>query len=288
MTLYTDDTIPYTLPITDLPIICWRNVVTVANVSTDTEDPDFPVTNVANSSLGLKWKQDLTGSPAAIPDYITVNASGAGPINYVGIAGHNFGTIGASVAVEGSSGAGAGSPVHEDSPAESEYVTGIVPEDDGPIIFMFAEVEGATIRLRIENSVGTTAAELAVLYVGKCTVMPEGIQADHTPLPLAKRNDTVIGQSENGSFLGRIVLGSWVESSATFSHMTKADIRGDADHEGLLDFLDFASEFPFFYAWSPDTYPEETAFSFLSNDPVPVFDIDGYASIDLDMKGIIE
>jgi hypothetical protein len=55
-----------------------------------------------------------------------------------------------------------------------------------------------------------------------------------------------------------------------------------------LDFLDFASEFPFFYAWSPDTYPEETAFSFLSNDPVPVFDIDGYASIDLDMKGIIE
>jgi hypothetical protein len=288
MTLYTDDTIPGTLPITDLPIIFWRNVVTVSNVSTDTENPDFPVSNVANASLGLKWKQDLSDSPAAIPDYITVNTAGLGPINYVAFAGHNFGTIGASVAVEGSSGGGFGSPVYEDSPAESEYVTGVIPEDDGPIIFMFAEVEGPMIRLRIENTTGTTAAELAVLYVGKCTVMPEGIQADHTPLPLAKRNDTVLGQSENGSFLGRIVVGSWVESSATFSNMTKVDIRGDQDNEGLLDFLDFASEFPFFYAWSPDTYPEETAFAFLSNDPVPVFDIDGFASLDLDMKGIIE
>lgn len=280
--LVTDGEIDLLLPITDLPIIYWRNVVTTGNVTADSQNPDFPITNVANASLGLKWKQDFTDSPVVPPDYITVNVSGAGPVNYLAIAGHNFGTIRATIAVEGSSGAGLGSPEHQDSPAESEYITGFIPADDGPIVIMFSEIEGGMVRLRIENPNAITPAELAVLYVGKATVLPEGIQADHTPLPLAVKNNVFLGQSENGSFLGRINLGQWVESQAIIANMSKSYIR-----EEMLDFLDFASEFPFFWVWSPETYPEETAFAWLDNDPMPVFDIDGYASFDMSMKGIV-
>jgi hypothetical protein len=280
--IVTDEYATPTIPITNLPIIFWRNVVTTTNVTTDSEDPDFPVTNVANPSLGLKWKQDFTDSPTAMPDYIRVDTSEAGPINYVAVAGHNLGTQHATIAVEGVYISGAASP--HDSPTESEFVTGYRPTDDGPIIFVFEETEGADIRLRLEQSPSnTTPMELAVLYVGKCTVLPEGIQADHTPLPLGRVNDNVLGMSENGSFLGRIVTGSWVASNATISNLSKTWVR-----EELLDFLEFAAEFPFFWAWSPLTYPSETAFAFLANDPSPSFDIDGYAEIDLDMKGLSE
>src|SRR5262245_55106545 len=102
MPLVTDGIIDTDLPVTNLPLIFWRNVVTISNVTTDNEDPDFPVTNVANPSLGLKWKQELTGSPVVMPDYITVTIpEGSGPINYIAIAGHNFGTAGAHIAIEG-------------------------------------------------------------------------------------------------------------------------------------------------------------------------------------------
>ena len=268
--------------LSDLPIIYWRNVVTAGIVSSDTQDPSFPISNVANSSLALLWKQDITDSPLALPDFITIDTTGLGPINYIAIAGHNFSVADVTVALMGSSGAGLGSPLHQDSPPEGEFVTGFRPTDNGPIIFMFWEVENAVFRIMI-NNIGTTPAEVAVIYAGQYTVLEEGIQADHTPLPLGKVNDFVLGQSENGSFLGRIEIGSWAESPATISNLSKDWIRNE-----LLDFLDFAAEEPFFWAWSPFTYPDEVAFAFLDNDPRPVFDIDGYGSITLGMKGVIE
>lgn len=278
-----DDAAVY-LPQTDLPIIFWRNVITASLLTTNSQDPNFPVTNVANPSLGLKWKQDFTGSPLQGSNLINVTfPANQGPINYIALAGHNLGTIGALIALSGESGAGAGSPLHQDSPSLAEFVTGYTPTDDSPIIFMFAEVENTNLHVVINNPAATTPVEVAVVYAGRATVLSEGIQADHTPLPLAKRNNVVLGQSENGSFLGRLVLGDWAESSATISNLTKDWVR-----EELLDFLDFASSAPFFYAWSPVTYPDEVAFAFLDNDPLPVFDIDGFATVDLAMKGIIE
>lgn len=280
MPLLTDSSIGDDLPITNLPIIFWHNVVTTTNISTDSQDPDHPVTNLANPSLALKWRQDYTDSPVAMPDYITVNITGLGPINYIAIAGHNLGSINATVAVEGT-GSGA-SPSHQDSPDEAEYITGYQPTDDSPIIFMFEEVETFMVRLRIESP-GATAAEIGVMYVGKATVLAEGIQADHTPLPLAHMRDTVSGQSENGTFLGRIVTRQWAESSATI-----ANIEADWVRDELMPFLDFAAEYPFFWAWQPETYPEEVAFAWLSENPRPSVDIDGYYSIDLPMRGLVE
>jgi hypothetical protein len=288
MPLVTDGIIDDEIPFSRLPIIFWHNVVSVNNVTTDSEDPDFPVTNVANSSLGLKWKQDFTGSPIAMPDVIAVDVTGQGPINYVGIAGHNLGTAGATVAVEGSSYPGGESPMSGTaSPANHEYVTGFQPGDDSPLVIMFDEVESqegdfGVVRIRLQSP-GTVAMEVGVLYVGYATFLDDGIQADHTPLPLATVHDFVAGQSENGGFLGRIVLGQWQESTATIANM-----ETDWARDNMLPFLEHAAEEPFFWAWNPLDYPEEVSFAWLSNDPQLVFDIDGYVAIDLGMKGIAE
>jgi hypothetical protein len=287
MPLVTDGFITDELPITDLPIIFWHNVVSDTNVSTDSEDPDFPVTNVANPSLGLKWKQDLTDSPTAMPDTIIVDASGLGPINYVAIAGHNLSTAGATVAIEGDGNPSGDSPASTASPAQQEWVTGFNPSTDAPLVIMFGEVEAQAgdrgqVRIRLQSP-GTVAMEIAVLYVGYATPLEEGIQAEHTPLPLATVHDVFTGQTENGSFVGRVQIGQWQESTASIANMST-----DWARDNLLPFLAAAAEYPFFWAWSPESYPEEVSYAWLSNDPQLVFDIDGYVAVDLGMKGIAE
>jgi hypothetical protein len=162
-----------------------------------------------------------------------------------------------------------------------------IPVDDSPIVFLFegestsdgspeSEVEGINI-LFVPTG---TAAEAAVIMAGLYTQLPEGIQAEHTPLYLARNSEAVAGKSENGTFLGRIITSEWLESSATIANMDRDFVR-----EELIAFLAYASEFPFFWLWSPEDYPLEAVFAWLENDPQPSFDIDRYASIELQMRG---
>jgi len=270
-----------TITLSDLPIICWRDVVTVVNVSAES-DPDFPASNVANPSTALKWKHDATESPESAIEYFRIDVSGAQTINYVAIAGHNFSTAGVAVGLEiatDSSPIGGGGGV----------ITPFVPNDNSPIIFLFTSPDAESPMsasniedLRIILVTGTSPAEMAVVYAGEYTVFEQGIQADHTPLPLAEEREIVSGRSENGAFLGRITISSQARSNASFANLSKAWVRAQ-----LMPFLEFAAENPFFYAWSPLTYPEETGFAWLQNNPLPTFDIDGYAAVDFDMAGIV-
>lgn len=261
-----------TLDLTDLPIICWRNTVTATNVQDIESDPDHPAVNVANPSTRLYWKHDATDSPEGSQEYFLIDQTQDSPINYVAIQGHNFNSAGIAVGLEIAS---FNSPV---GGAES-LINPIIPDDDGPLIFLFREIEAEEIRIVL--LAGSEPAQMAVVYAGEYTVMPEGIQPDHTPLPLALTSNVSAGKSENGQFLGRIVLNQHQESSALFANFSKTWAR-----EELQPFLEFAAEFPFFYAWSPDTYPIETAYAYLVNDPQPVFDVDGYGSVELAMRGV--
>ncbi len=85
----------------DHPIIGYRNIVTIDNIVADGEDPDYPVTNLANPATHLRWKSD-----AADLQYLTITTGSADPIDYVGIAKHNFGTAEIAVSIEGDDGGG--------------------------------------------------------------------------------------------------------------------------------------------------------------------------------------
>ncbi len=262
-----------TLTLTDVPILCWRNIVTTSNVNDIESDPDFPAVNVANPSTRLKWKHDATNSPESAIEYFIIDVSQANPINYIAIAGHNFSSASIAVGLEIAS---YNSPV---GGAES-LINPFIPDDDGPLIFLFREIEAEAIRIILVT--GSPPAEMAVVYAGEYTQLPEGIQGDHTPLPLALTSNVSSGKSENGQFLGRIVLNQHQESTATISNFTKTWARDE-----LQPFLEFAAEYPFFWAWSPSTYDGETAYAWLANDPQPSFDIDGYGSVDLAMRGVV-
>lgn len=262
----------------DLPIICWHNLVTSTNVQAES-DPDFPVSNVANPSTSLLWRHDsLTGSPASAIEYLTIDISG--DCNYVAIAGHNFGTAGVAVGLEVFR--GEGSPL---GGGESLFEPQ-VPDDDSPLVFLFdhnensptTSLEGLAI---VFIPSATIAAEAAVIMAGQYTQLTEGIQASHTPLPLASVSEVVSGKSENGAFLGRVVLSQGLVSQATIANMSQDFVRDE-----LIPFLAAAAEYPFFWLWSPTDHTDEVAFAWLENDPQPSFDIDGYVSVDLQMRGL--
>lgn len=257
--------------LSDLPILYWNNLVTTTNVSAES-DPDFPASNVANPSTALKWKHDATESPESTIEYFRIDVGAADTVNYIAIAGHNFNSQAIAVGLEVATGA---SPVG----GGEGIITPEIPEDDGPIIFVFTET--LVEDLRIILITGTAPAEMAVVYAGEYMQLPEGIQPDHTPLPLANVSDVSIGKSESGAFLGRIVKNEGLVSAATISNLSESFVIDE-----LFDFLAFADEFPFFWSWAPSSYPDQTSYAWLENDAQPVRDVDGYWQITLQMRGL--
>ena len=104
----------------------------------------------------------------------------------------------------------------------------------------------------------------AVVYCGKSLVLERKLYVGHTPLPDGRRAQIVNSRAESGNFLGRIVLGETRKSTVPLSLISPAWFRSH-----MRPFLSAAVEAPFFFAWRPQTYPLETGFAWLLDDPMP-------------------
>jgi hypothetical protein len=71
----------------DNGVVGYNNLVTTSNVSADYALASNPVTNLANPSTALKWKSGATGA-----QNVTVLLSGSSPVDYLAVAGGNFGS----------------------------------------------------------------------------------------------------------------------------------------------------------------------------------------------------
>ena len=76
--------------------IGYDNAVTISNVSADSEQASYPVTNLANPATNSLWKSD----DASSAQYVTITTANAFQVNYVGIANHNFGTADCDIKVQ--------------------------------------------------------------------------------------------------------------------------------------------------------------------------------------------
>lgn len=190
-------------------------------------------------------------------------------VNYVGIAGHNWGTLGLSLRVE------QGNSI----PLEATLI-----EDDSPIIVRWSpdSPEQDTVNLVLTYASGQP--EAAVFYAGYILALERGIKVDvgHVPITFGRRTSIINGMSETGNFLGRIVLGEYRESKAEFFGFTADFYRQQID-----DFLNAAQEIPFFFAYAPLEYPAESGFVWLINNAEPVVSPDHrHIALTLQMRGI--
>jgi hypothetical protein len=195
-------------------------------------------------------------------------------LDYLAVAGHNFGSTGITVSVEGRNGS---SPDIWQVIVEAAAV-----EDDLPLVCRFSSQTLTHVRLHIQG--GDEVPQAAVMYVGKLLVMERGIDIDteHVPITYARRSTIVSGMSESGNFVGRTVLKEWRETTAVFEHFTP-----DWYREFLDPFIEASKETPFFYCWLPLDYPAETGYAWMTNDPQPeTSPITRRVNVQLQMRGI--
>lgn len=250
------------------PVIGIDNLVTVDNVTAETEAAGYPITNVANpiTSPGARWRANDTTEQA-----VSVVVNTVEEIDYIAVARHNFGSAQIPVTVEGSTDGGMG---------WSELVAETLLADDAPAIFRFDPQALTNIRLVLGE--GDEAAEIAVLYTGKLLILQRRVYVGHTPITYGRSTTIVNGKSEGGDFLGRIVTSEQRSTSVDLKNITPAWYRQSMD-----PFIEASKDTPFFFAWRPGDYPNEVGFCWMTNEPQPQnARPNGMMNIQMQMTGI--
>ncbi len=230
----------------DHPVIGWHNVVTAATIVADEEDDNHPASELANPATHLYWQGTSTAAQE-----ITITTNEVDGIDYVGLAGHNFGT--AEIAL---------SLGYYDGVTWVELVEEFMPADDGPLLLRFVLQSRATVVISLAS--GSAIPRAATAYCGKLLVIERQIYAGHVALPDGLKTSFVNGMSETGNFMGRIELGAWNESVIPLSLLSPAWFRSN-----MRPFLQRTDRAPFFFGWRPQTYPREIGYCWLIEDPVP-------------------
>lgn len=252
----------------DNPVIGYQNKVTTGNIAATTADASHPVTNLANPATYSQAAWLATNTSTV---YLTCTLAGnTDDINYVGLAGHNLGTVGASVSVEGDTGSG-----------YSTIAGPQIQSDDSPMIFRFTTAAYTAIRVKILTP--TAAPRVAVMYVGALLTLQRRLYVGHSPITMGRSRDVRNGMSEGGNFTGRIVVGGQTSTGISLQNLTASWYRSYMD-----PFIKAAETTPFFFAWRPNTYPKEVGYAWLTSNPIPKNQrSNGMMQVDLSMTGII-
>jgi len=249
------------------PCIGWRNLVSLATLTTTTEDTDWPARNLIDPSTFDRWQ----GTSMVADEYLATVVDGGGEVDYLAVARHNFASAGITVSVEAKTTSGG---------AWSEVVSPAMLADDGPAMFRFALANYYAVRLRLQP--GSEVPRCAVMYVGRLLIMQRRVYVGHTPIDMGRRTRVYNGRSEAGHFLGRVILQESVETSIAFQNLTASWYRTNME-----PFLASAMQRPFFVAWRPQSYPREVGYAWLTGDARPSNQRpNGMMQVSLSMEGV--
>lgn len=232
----------------DAPVFAGENFATEANLITNTQNTDYPRTNLANELTFLEWRNTTLAN-----ENITISLGSGAVIGYVGIAKHNLGSTGRTVLIRGDRGGGSG---YED------LSTSIIPPNDSPLLFLLPRDNYVSIRVLI--GAGSDFIRMAVCKTGDYFRLENKIYVGHNPITLNPKLMFANGRSESGNYLGRYLVG---QKTGT---MVDADNIRPEFYRGTIEpFLTAAREGTFFFGWRPEKYPHEVAYAWLEDDPAP-------------------
>lgn len=228
----------------DSPRIYWDNVVTAATLYADEEAAAEPASNAGNPASYLKWRGTSTAAQV-----IGVALAAPAAVDYMAIAGHNFGSARITVTFQTS----------VDGNDWADLAAGTSPADDSVIIVEFPSDFSKYWRLSL--SAGILPPAVGVLYAGQKLVLQRGIYVGHTPITLGRSTIVSSGRSESGQFLGRVLRRATIMSQVDMHHIKPAWYRAN-----MQPFVIAASTTPFFWRWKPRSYPAEAGYSWLTGD----------------------
>lgn len=235
------------------PIIGYQSVLTIDNVSADSDPEATPVDNLVNEQTNQYWE-----SGSLDTQYIYFENTDLDPIDYIGIARHNFGSGQIGYQLQETDG---------NSPEVWTDVTNLyVPENDRAIIHFFNETDAPRLRLKLVPYTGSPAFEprIAHIKLGQALVLPQTIYVGHSPVTLNRRSENITNTSENGQFLGRVQKRRYLETAVNMTHIEPAFYRTYVD-----PFVEHAETGAFFFAWRPAQYPTEVGFGWTGGNISP-------------------
>jgi hypothetical protein len=133
----------------DHPVIGWRNIATASTIVADTEEGNYPASNLANPSTNLGWRAGAAGE-----QYLTITTNEIDPIDYIAVARHNWGSGEIPVSVEGLI-----------DGVWEEIVEEVMLPDDGPALFRFELQSMPMVRIRLQASDASVESALTTTTI---------------------------------------------------------------------------------------------------------------------------
>jgi len=242
-------------------LLAFDSIVSETRVSATSQDPDNPVTNLANVSTTFVWQAADTADQ-------NIDIEIGTSINYVAFARHNINSP-AEIRIQAQVGTTFSNLTDWFTPRRQVF---------------YLRLNDATpdgIRLQIRNAVNP--AIIGVLYAGLALELQRNIYVGHTPITYARNVDTIGGYSENGQYLGEVIRREGRSNTVSLQNLTAEWYR-----ENLDPFIAQRPRKPAFFAWRPGSYPEEVGYVWLTGSPQPVNQrSNGMMSIDMQFEAIV-
>lgn len=226
------------------PRLYYHNLVTADVLSSDQAAEGEPASNAANPSTYLKWRGENTTEQS-----LTVTFDAAKTVDYMAVAGHNFGSASLVVSFQYS----------DDGITWTDLADATIPADDSALVQEFPSTFKRYFRVHFDG--GSEAPAVGVLYLGQKLVLQRKIYVGHTPITLGLKTTVSNGRSESGQFLGRVLRRQALMTQVDMKHVTPAWYRAN-----MTPFVQASRSLPFFFAWRPQSYPREVGYAWLMDD----------------------
>lgn len=227
------------------PRIGYHNLVQYGGVTADSEETNYPASNIANDSTAEYWESESNAT-----QYVNFQMANSN-WDYLAIAGHNL----------------EGSVYQWQSRADpgdawTDVTDERIPGDNSAIIDLVTTNLHPYVRLKLIPASGVFP-KIAVVYIGRILTLQRRVYVGHTPVVYGRRTSVISGMSENGQYLGRVVKRRMLQTSISQQDVTPSYYRSYID-----PFVQHAITRPFFVAWRPAQYPEEVGFCWSTSDIV--------------------
>ena len=240
------------------PRVLWNSVSRRGTVTVSSEADGYDGTNAATATTADRWKPTslVATWDLVFDDFEDVNA--------VAIASHTIGSNDCGVRID-----------QWDGADWVAIMTVKFPEDDGPVVFLFEELNLDRIRVRIS---GSDAPEIGVIHVSKAIELPQKVyMGAQTPVDLALVTKFENNRTSNGQYLGRSIVSAKNENTFTVEHLTETWVR-----DNLFPFIKDAREYPYFLLERPEDYPDAVSYRWRDDDITPQrMGMKSYMQVDL-------
>lgn len=234
--------------VTDFPAnharIGLQNVLKNAVINASYSDPFFPE-NAFDDTTYTMWK------PSLPTDVIYEAQLDAGyEIDYFGLAAHNLGTFNGNVKLD-----------YWDGADWQELVPQTNIDDNEPVMVLFSKKFVSRIKFTFNADFNFS---LGVVYVGKAFSFERPFFKGHRPLKLNRTTSIEQKITEKGLDVGRYIIKKGATTNIAVNNQSPAFIRNK-----FLPLMLDARTRGFFFAWRPDTYPNDIAFCWTRENIAP-------------------